>query len=283
MTVRKPNVRGALLDELEWLKYSDKPVGVLLSAGVDSKSVLFACIELGLDVRAYSATLDTHESRDFRYARNTCQILNIPFVPVVMPTDPEHLKKYMMYAVKLGARSKTDFECSWPMLYSMRRMARDGIGHILSATSADSHFALSKKANMHYKDKVDLYRSLVFSKRNTGQRMIMRRVAMQLGVTYFTPYDTTRMSSELYGYSWEELNKPKQKQPIRDSFPEYFDRVSVTNHTNMQLGDSGIAEHFKVLLEDEAWNPELKYVSVKGVYNELLRRVGVDSEEDDEI
>lgn len=276
------NVRGALLDELEWLRYSDRPVGVLLSAGVDSNSVLFACLELGLDVRAYSATLDNHESRDFKYARKTSEILGVPFVPVLLPTRPKHLKNYMKYAVGIGARSKTDFECSWPMLYSMRKMAKDGIGHVLSATSADSHFALSKKANMHYKDKVDLYRNLVFAKPNTGQRIIMRRVATQLGVTYFTPYDTTRMVSELYGHTWEELNKPKQKQPIRDSFPEYFSRISVTNHTNMQLGDSGIANHFKILLEDEEWNPGLKYVSVKGVYNELLRKHGMTSAEEDD-
>lgn len=282
MTVRKPNVRGALLDELEWLKYSGQPVGVLLSAGVDSKSVLFACIEMGLDVRAYSATLDTHESRDFKYARHTAKVFDVPFIPCLLPTRPDHLKKYMQYALSRGARSKTDFECTWPMVYCMRRMARDGVKHVLSATSADSHFALSKKANMHYKDKTDLYRNLVFAKRNTGQRMILRRIAVELGVTYFTPYDTTRMSAELYGYTWEELNKPKQKQPIRDSFPEYFAKTSVTNHTNMQLGDSGIADHFRILLEDPEWNPDLKYVSVKGVYNELVRRAGERLEPDDD-
>lgn len=279
---KQPNVRGALLDELDFLKYSNKPVGVLLSSGVDSNSVLFACLELGLNVTAYSFTLDTHESRDFKYARRTSEALGVPFVPVLLPTTPEHLKKYMKYAVEIGCRSKTDFECSWPMLYAMRRMARAGIGHVLSATAADSHFALSKKANMHYKDKVDLYRTIVFSKRNTGQKLILRRVATSLGMAYMTPFDTTRMCSELHGYTWEELNKPKQKQPIRDSFPEYFERISVTNHTNLQLGDSGIAEHFKLLLEDEDWNPGLRFKAVKGVYNELLRRHGAKIENEDD-
>lgn len=275
MTKRTPNVRGALLDELEYMKYSGEEVGVLLSAGVDSCSVLFACMELGLPTTAYSFTLDTHESRDFKYARDTANILGVDFEPVILPTDLDHLKKFMNYAVTIGCRSKTDFECSWPMIYAMRQMTADGIGHILSATSADSHFCLSKKANMHYKDKVDLYRNIVFSKRNTGQKMIMRREATKLGATYLTPYDSTRMSSELYGYTWDELNKPKQKQPVRDSFPEYFDRIKVANHTNLQLGDSGIADHFKILLQDKEWNPGGKFKAVKGVYNELLRRHGV--------
>lgn len=280
--MKKPNVRGALLDELDYFKYSDGKVGVLLSSGVDSNSVLFACMELGLDVTAYSFTLADRESRDFKYARRTCEILNVPFTPVLLPVSPEHLKKYMNYAVRIGCRSKTDFECSWPMIFAMRRMAKDGIKHVLSATAADSHFALSKKANMHYKDKVDLYRTLVFAKRNTGQKLILRREATKLGLTYMTPYDTTRMCSELYGNTWDELNKPRQKQPIRDAFPEYFEKISVTNHTNLQLGDSGIAEHFKLLLEDEEWNPGLRFKAVKGVYNELLRRHGAASEEDED-
>lgn len=279
---RTPNVRGVLMDELEFLRYSKRPVGVLLSSGVDSNSVLFACMILGLDVRAYSFTLDSHESRDFKYARKTAKTLGIPFEPVLLPTTPKHLKNYMNYAVNIGCRSKTDFECSWPMIYAMRRMAKDGIGHVLSATAADSHFALSKKANMHYKDKVDQYRTIVFSKRNTGQKLILRRVATELGITYMTPYDTTRMCSELHGYTWDELNKPKQKQPIRDSFPELFERISVTNHTNLQLGDSGIAEHFKLLLNDPEWNPGFRFKAVKGIYNELLRRNGSDAESDDD-
>lgn len=274
--MRKPDVRAVLLDELEWLRHCNKPVAVLLSAGVDSASVLFACIELGLNVTAYSFTLDSHESRDFRYARDISEAVGVPFRPVLLPTNIEHLKKFMYYGVKVGCRSKTDFECSWPMIYAMRAAARDGVGHILSATSADSHFALSKKASMHYKDKVDMYRTIVFSKRNTGQKLIMRRVATKLGVTYMTPYDSTRMCSELHGYTWDELNKPRQKQPIRDSFPEYFDKVKVTNHTNLQLGDSGIATHFENLLSDPEFNPDGKFKATKGVYNELLRRCEIE-------
>lgn len=263
------NVRSVLLDELEYIKYSGKKAAVLLSSGVDSASVLFACIELGIPVEAYSFTLDTHESRDFKYARDIAKVVGVTFNPVLLPTDINHLLKYMQYGARLGCVSKTDFECFWPMAYAMRQAASDpDVGFVLSATSADSHFALSKKANMKYKDKVDLYRTLVFKKRNTGQKLLLRKEAAKLGITYLTPYDSTRMCSELYGYTWEELNKPKQKQPIRDSFPEYFSRVKVTNHTNLQLGDSGIADHFLKLLDTELNTKGWK--SVKGIYNKVV-------------
>jgi asparagine synthetase B (glutamine-hydrolysing) len=266
------NVRGALLDELEFIKHSGKSVAVLLSSGVDSNSVLFACMELGLDVTAYSFTLGDYDSRDFRYAQATAETLEVPFVPVRLNPSEDHLIKYVRYAVRNGCTSKTDFECFWPMMIAMRKIAKDGHGFALSATAADSHFALSKKANMHYKDKVDDYRTVVFKKRNTGQKLLLRAEAARLGITYMTPYDTTRMCSELHGHTWDELNKPKQKQPIRDSFPEYFERIKVTNHTNLQLGDSKIAEHFEILLGTDLNTGGWK--SVKGIYNQLVRDNG---------
>ena len=278
---RVPNVRGVLLDELMHIKNADQKAAVLLSSGVDSNSVLFACLELGIDVTAYSFTLEDRESRDFKYARETAKVLGVPFRAVKLKKSVSHLQGFMQYALKMGARSKPDFECFWPMLIAMRKIAKDGIPWVLSATSADSHFALSKKASMHYRDKTDAYRIAVFRKRNTGQKILLRTEAARLGVNYLTVYDGTRMCSELHGLSYDELNLPRQKQPIRDSFPEYFDRIKTTNHTNLQLGDSGIAEHFKILLKTD-WNPDGRYKSVKGVYGELARRLGAKLEEDDE-
>lgn len=267
MTETKPDLRSVLIDELTFIRASKQSAAVLLSAGVDSHSILFALLELKVPVTCYSFTLDDRESRDFKYARETCKILNVPFEPVILNTDLTHLKKFCLYATRAGARSKTDFECLWPMLVAMRKMPEK---FVISATSADSHFALSKKANMHYKDKVDYYRTVVFKKPNTGQRILLKSEAAKMDKVYFTPYDTTRMCSELYGYSWEELNKPKQKQPVREAFPEYFSKIKTTTHTNLQLGDSGIADHFKILLDSD-WNTRgLK--SVKGIYNDLVNR-----------
>ena len=265
MEDNKPNLRSVLIDELTFIRASREPAAVLLSSGVDSHSVLFALLELKVPVTCYSFTLEDRESRDFKYAQETCRILDVPFVPVQLNTSLDHLKKFCLYGVKAGARSKTDFECLWPMLVAMKKMSEK---YVISATSADSHFALSKKANMHYKDKVDYYRTVVFKKPNTGQRILLKSEAAKLDKVYFTPYDTTRMCSELHGYSWDELNKPKQKQPIREAFPEYFERIRTTVHTNLQLGDSGIADHFKILLDSD-WNTR-NLKSVKGIYNDLI-------------
>lgn len=265
---KSPNVRAVLLDELSHIKASGDSAAVLLSSGVDSHSILFACLELGIPVTVYSFTLDDRESRDFRYAKATAAVFDVPFKKISLSTKLDKLQKYCLYAVKHGARSKTDFECFWPMSETFNRVAKDDHRYVLTAVAADSHFALSKKANMRYRDKVDEYRRIVFKKRNTGQKLLLRAEAARLGLEYLTPYDTTRMCSELHGFTWEELNKPQQKQPIRSAFEDYFYKCKTTVHTNLQLGDSGIAEHFKILLDSD-WN-RWNYKSVKGIYNRLV-------------
>jgi asparagine synthetase B (glutamine-hydrolysing) len=272
--MQKPNLFGSivsevLLDELAHVKASGKKAAVLLSSGVDSHSVLFACLRLGIPTEAYSFSLQGRESRDYKYAQATAKEFGVPFVRVTLPTSVESLKKFLLYAVAHGARGKTDFECMWPMTLAFRKAASNGCGYVISGTSADSHFALSKKACMHYKDKVDDYRRIVFSKRNTGQKILLRSEAARLGMEYMAPYDTTRMCSALHGYTWDQLNRPKQKQPIREAFALEFERIKTTQHTNLQLGDSGIAEHFESLLSSD-WNAKYKFKSVVGIYNKLV-------------
>tara|TARA_Y100001963_G_scaffold112431_1_gene155653 strand:- start:9332 stop:10150 length:819 start_codon:yes stop_codon:yes gene_type:complete len=260
-------LRQALLDEIEFARYypGEHKVAVLLSGGVDSNSVLFAAMELGLNPVGYSFTIKGHESTDFKLAKATCEEFGIPFTPVYLPTSVSKLKKYLKYAVSVGAKSKTDFECFWPMREAFLAVKEPCI---LSATSADSHFGLSKKAMIHFRDSIPEYQINVFRKPNTGQRILLRAEAVRLGKHYLSPYDTTRVLSLLHGYTWEELNKP-QKRPIRDAFPEYFSRIKLKPHTNLQLGDSGIAKHFEKLLDDRRWN-RFGYKSVKGIYNKLV-------------
>ena len=81
------------------------------------------------------------------------------------------------------------------------------------------------------------------------------------------PYLSDAMRSEFLGTTWEEVNKPRQKQPILDAFPRQFARMKVLPHTNLQLGDSRIAEHLAGLVGTD-WNTR-GAKSVVAIYNDL--------------
>jgi hypothetical protein len=54
-----------------------------------------------------------------------------------------------------------------------------------------------------------------------------------------------------------------------DVFPDYYTKVKVFPHSNFQLGDSGIAEHFAKLMET-SWNTG-RGKTVMSLYNAIAR------------
>jgi asparagine synthetase B (glutamine-hydrolysing) len=146
----------------------ENDAAVLLSAGVDSSSVLFALLEAGKRVTAYSFCLDDRTSTDVKYAQITAKEFGVPFVQIPLPTSTDVLREDLVDLVRFGAKKKTDFECGWPMLYAYKAITeRD----IFSGMGADGHFCISKKGMMHYKNRIDesnsdKYQSPEFSKRS---------------------------------------------------------------------------------------------------------------------
>ena len=61
-----------------------------------------------------------------------------------------------------------------------------------------------------------------------------------------------KVKDYFYQFTWDELNKPKQKQHIRDAFPE-LDKFKIKPHLNLQLA-SGIDKVFEGLLNNNKIN-----------------------------
>ncbi|MGC9538385.1 asparagine synthase-related protein [Streptomyces sp. UG1] len=64
-------------------------VGILLSGGVDSATVLAALTEHGADVTAYHMGTDDPSADESGYARQVCRHLDVPLVTVARVTDDE--------------------------------------------------------------------------------------------------------------------------------------------------------------------------------------------------
>jgi len=247
---------------------------VLLSAGVDSSSVLFALLEAGKRVTAYSFCLDDRTSTDIKYAQITAKEFGVPFVQIPLPTSIDVLMEDLVDLVRFGARKKTDFECGWPMLYAYKAIRER---EIFSGMGADGHFCISKKGMMHFKDRIDEFRDTLFSNPSYGQEHIHRKLSMVYKKRWVAPFMTQKMIDEIKGSTWDEVNRPHQKQPILDAFPEQFKRIRVFKHTNFQKGDSGISEHFEKLLTTDL--NVGRHKSVVGIYNYLVKNLAKEKDE----
>ena len=259
---KTPDVRNVLLNCATAIQAES--VAVLLSGGIDSASVMFAMLQAGKRVTAYTFMLDGVMSTDFHLARRNAREFGCEFVPLFLPKGIEQLKSDLLRLRELGAKKKTDYECGWPMLYAYAA-ARESV--VVSGMGADGHFCISKKGMIHWRDKIDDFRRGLYSSESYAQKPIHARLAASLGKTVCTPYLTKPMQEQFLGTTWEQVNRPNQKQPIIDAFPKQFARMKVMKHVNLQLGDSGIAAHFEKLLTSD-WN-RAGHKSVVGIYNKI--------------
>ncbi|MCX4669072.1 asparagine synthase-related protein [Streptomyces sp. NBC_01381] len=68
-------------------------IGILLSGGLDSGAVLTALVDSGADVVAYHQATDDPLADESGYAREVCDHLGVPFVPVMMDHDEGYLSE----------------------------------------------------------------------------------------------------------------------------------------------------------------------------------------------
>ena len=247
----------------------DKPA-VALSGGVDSTSCLFALQELGKSPQAYTFHVDGHESTDLRVARRICEQFDVPFTPVELPTDLTTIKQDTYAIIKgLGLTSKTNVECIWPRWYLLQAVEESTL---VTGDCADAHFANSKKGAMHYKDSVERmnqYRDEHFSNPNYAQLRTIRKLGTQYGVNeVVAPYRDKEFQDLFYDTSWEEVNNPRMKEPIRQAYPKRFGAVSI-HSANLQTSDSKIQDQFEKLV-DSLWNIN-DWKTPVGIYNAIER------------
>jgi asparagine synthetase B (glutamine-hydrolysing) len=246
------------------------PVAVAVSAGIDSASLaVVLAVDLDLDPIAVSFTLDDRESSDLRGGRRVAGLLDLLHETVYLPTDPEVVDAGIRRAVACGVRGKAAIECVWPFLYTLDRLAQLRIRTLVTGSAADGHFGLSKKAMIHARStlfKFDVFRNQYFADPDRAQVSTLRRLGAELGVDVRSPYFAPDIFRLFIGRTWDELNRPVQKQAIRDEFPE-LETLRIGKHTNLQLGDSGIAE----LLGDVATSKLPGSKSSIAYYNRLAR------------
>ena len=136
----------------------------------------------------------------------------------------------------------------------------------------DGHFGLSKKAMIHYKhtqEKFDQFRHDYFSDPDAAGRKGIHKICQDHDVDIINPYCDPNVFKLFIGKSWDELNKPKQKYAIRKYYPE-LDQFKLPNHTNLQLGDSKIAQRVGNAVISK-YKPNAK--SPVGIYNRIAKGI----------
>jgi asparagine synthetase B (glutamine-hydrolysing) len=237
------SVRQTLRNELKDIEGS---VGVSASGGIDSSVLIMSCLDLGYKPYVLSFKMDNRsDSYDFDSARKLAKRFDLEFVPVLLPSSTEIILEKVIHEIKhFQIKKKTAIECVYPMMFVFDTCEQLDIKNLVCGHAADGHYALSKKAMIHYRSTKELYqqfRQAYFKNKNVAQSETLNQIAKEKNINLYLPYMKQTYFDLFNDLSWFEVNTPRQKELIRRDFPE-LDVMKLKNHLNLQLGDSYIAE-----------------------------------------
>ena len=243
-------ISNLLMKDIE-INAPDDKVAVLLSGGVDSLSVAFAAQRqpLNKEIHAYSFRLDTHESYDFKKAKEISELFGWEFTGVVIDTST--LETDFHKLTSMGCKKKSAYECTYPFLHIYPQIKEK---YVLSGWAADGYYGLSKTARIHYKEtkeKFDEFRDAYFAPHMRANYVWHKKVADMHNKVFVTPYLSDDVKDYFYAMDWDEINKPGQKHHVRTAFEEEFNKSGrVSPHKNLQI-DSKTNKLFERFLDND--------------------------------
>ena len=220
---------------------------IATSGGIDSSSLTLAAKDAGKEPIILSFTLADRESSDFVAGRKLAEHFGFQFVPVILPVDDVSICDDVIRIIRrFGARRKTAIECLWPYLYVMKTLKSLNHSVLLTGNSADGHFGLSRKAMVLYdvrasKGRFQRFRQHFYANPESSQIGFLHRIYSSENISIHTPWFDPAMFKLFEDCTWEDVNKPRQKEAVRVEFPE-LDVLNIAGYGPLQLGDSGIAE-----------------------------------------
>ncbi len=266
-------------------------VGIALSGGVDSCSVLAACLRQGMSPVIFSYTPETHESTDHQYARINARNLGLRFVSVPVAMNVEGLEALARTVISFGFRTKMQVESLAPMVEIARRASTEGVNVLLTGDQADGYYingnwisrnydrsqGIPGPQRQHVKEdqdckRIDVLRGLYWEEDRGNCGPIMQ-ICASVGVRAVMPYRDERVAALFAGTHWREVNEPRLKEPAWQAFPDMTVTRGVggilvrEKPVNLHRGDSMFSETMgRKLLEAYPG-----YRSPLGVYGAMAR------------
>lgn len=251
---------------------SNNQVALLFSGGTDSLTCLFSLLELNIKPTLYTFHLEDIIHKDVEISKKVANHFKLKHVIIEIPRNIEQLKKDVIYLTQeLNLTRKTNIQCTYPFLYTIPKVEENIIA---SGLCADDLYGTSKSMSIKYSnDKIGFNkaRNKIFNNEYSSAYKPIKDLVEKYNKTFLTPYRCNDVINYFMKFSWQELNKPKQKQVALNSYKKYFDELNVyRKNSNLQV-ESKIREWHDELLKTELNKNNRKRVDE--IYKDLNKEV----------
>lgn len=264
--------RAALVDACR--NISDESV-LLLSGGLDSGSILAACVEAGVQPYIVTASFGEFPNEDNRLAiaraRAIAPGFRIFHLPI--PRDDDAAVRHIKQAIRIvGHPRKTAIEVGQMVFPLVDWLSQSGCTAVVNGMVGGVLWGATKEAVMAYHKggyeawqaaRLDDYEWELKDEPTSATRMT-RKVVQDAGMLFLDPLLAT--ADLLLDCTYDQLNRPKIKQLALDAFPAL--KLTPTRTGGLQVV-SGVREYMTLLAQERG------YRSAVAWYNDIARNMGV--------
>jgi len=180
-------------------------------------------------------------------AKIACETWGLPLCIVQIPRS-SLLEDVKVLTGKFRATRKTLVQCAHPLLHLLPAIAEE---QVFTGLTADDWWGSSKSDAINCSGnhaEFQRRRRARLQDVETSGYALWQRIAEAYGKRLCVPYRSTEVTSWMLSRTWEQLNRPKQKQAAIDAFIAEYSRVAIyRRNCNLQCG-SGIREWHDTLL-----------------------------------
>lgn len=272
-------------------KLESPHIGICLSGGVDSCSILAAMLLNGVKPMVFSYTPDTHESTDFKMAQQAAHDLGLEFRPVRVSMDTDMLEAWARGVIQYGYKTKLEVECLTPMVQVMKAAYMNDISTLFTGDQADGFFINNNWMARNFdraqgipgplrtavsKDddpwRIDQLRDIYWNEDRSCSKALQEIGSVEFSLRVDVPYRDEAIREAFKGSLWRDVNEPRVKEPIRLAFKDVLNVRIPTRPfpVNLHKGDSFFAEKMgaRLMAAEHLKGP---WKTVTGLYSAMAR------------
>lgn len=267
--------RDCLLETMQ--PYVDGKLPLLLSGGVDSGTLLAACLELGHQPDCYGYALNSHASTDLTTARKMTTRFGCAWTAVFIPQNLDQLMADVREVItQLRTSRKTAVQCAQPIMHLARQIKKDGFDSVLAGTGGvalDGRAVMVKLAEEGEEAARELRAKALEDRHHDTGTGAIHRMARLCGVEVQEPLSDEPLKAHALALDMADLSRgPKgygQKGIAVRAFPDFWMGQNWYRRNSSLQVNGGIRDWHEELLTSPL-NPN-GAEAVVAVYNRILK------------
>ena len=267
-------------------------IGIFLSGGVDSTTLLWDLLKLGIRPSVYTMTtpLTKGMSTDHKKAKALADFYRLPFKAVQMPDDPDvlaHLVEdlFVRY-IENWAPTRPDKEVP-PLFYSMMQEAKkDGIRYVYSGIGEVNLHNVGRKSEIRGRaGEIGGFEMTIYQlNAGTSQLHGLSQMFVDNGMRLCLPHSIAIPRGAYHNVPWKIINTPRSKSITMSAYESEVKESDVNPIVmSMQNGDSGARQYYDALITSSKYVTEVcgKELNTATPYYNVLQQRHAPIEESD--